>query len=288
MQLPNLLEKIKNVQKSISSRISNQTGEHSAGEVPKVTKLKVVAALVIVGFATYVAYWVQTPIDNNSLRAQDLEAEVPAESAPIEVSIEDFTFSPANLTVEKNASVIWTNKDAVSHTVSGDDFSSGPLETGESFTYIFEQDGTFDYNCSFHPQMKGKVVVGTGLSIAEEAILEADLGEGPTDAASEPGDTVFEDLFPAPADEVGITPNFLAVNTVSAFGEEGGEVLAEAAPSEPEAVVLDMEELLADDALGAAIEEQELSDTGPEVFLYFGIFGAVLYYNRKRLLASAK
>jgi plastocyanin len=38
-------------------------------------------------------------------------------------------------------------------------FKSAPLDTGESFTYTFKDAGTFEYFCSLHPRMTGKVVV---------------------------------------------------------------------------------------------------------------------------------
>ena len=33
------------------------------------------------------------------------------------------------------------------------------MQPGESFSFTFEEEGTFDYFCEIHPQMEGSVVV---------------------------------------------------------------------------------------------------------------------------------
>lgn len=76
-----------------------------------------------------------------------------------EVEIEDFVFRPATITVHQGDSVTWKNRDTMAHTATGDSFDSGRLDLGESFTFTFNQVGTFDYICTFHPTMKGKVIV---------------------------------------------------------------------------------------------------------------------------------
>ena len=38
-------------------------------------------------------------------------------------------------------------------------FRSKPLDTGEAFSYTFKDAGTFEYYCSMHPRMTGKIVV---------------------------------------------------------------------------------------------------------------------------------
>ncbi|MGV8906229.1 MAG: plastocyanin/azurin family copper-binding protein, partial [Acetobacterium sp.] len=55
--------------------------------------------------------------------------------------------------------VEWTNKDSVIHTVKFDNFESPNLNQGETYTYIFDTPGTFNYICGPHPSMKGKIIV---------------------------------------------------------------------------------------------------------------------------------
>ena len=88
-----------------------------------------------------------------------------ASSAPAtagtSVSIQDFSFQPATLSVPVGASVTWTNNDTTSHTVTADDgsFDSGPVAPGMTFTQVFATAGTFTYHCKIHPSMTASITV---------------------------------------------------------------------------------------------------------------------------------
>ena len=75
------------------------------------------------------------------------------------VIIQDFKFQPAEITIKKGETITWTNNDSAKHTATCDTFDSGLLAKGESFSYTFNETGTFDYICTPHPYMKGKVQV---------------------------------------------------------------------------------------------------------------------------------
>jgi plastocyanin len=77
------------------------------------------------------------------------------------VSIENFSFGSSPVTVSVGTTVTWTNNDVAPHTVTATDgsFSSGNLNPGESFSFTFSTAGTFDYVCSYHPNMTGSIVV---------------------------------------------------------------------------------------------------------------------------------
>jgi plastocyanin len=83
------------------------------------------------------------------------------QAAAVEVKIDNFSFSPATLTVSSGTTVTWTNRDDIPHTVVSDDkvFKSKVLDTDEKFSYTFEKPGSYPYFCSVHPKMTGKVVV---------------------------------------------------------------------------------------------------------------------------------
>ena len=79
-------------------------------------------------------------------------------------------FVPDILTVSKGTTVTWTNGDSTLHTVTsgspesgnsgtGTEFDSSYLAAGKTFQHQFSIPGTFDYYCTLHPYMKGKVVV---------------------------------------------------------------------------------------------------------------------------------
>ena len=79
-------------------------------------------------------------------------------------------FVPDTLTVSKGTTVTWTNGDSTLHTVTSGSPESGNSGTGTEFdsSYLLQEKrfninsvsaGTFDYYCTLHPYMKGKVVV---------------------------------------------------------------------------------------------------------------------------------
>ncbi|MBI1332544.1 MAG: metallophosphoesterase [Armatimonadetes bacterium] len=83
------------------------------------------------------------------------------DAASNSVSIENFTFSPTSLGVTAGSGVVWTNRDDIPHTVVHKDglFRSKVLDTGDTFEFAFRKGGTFEYYCSLHAHMVGKVVV---------------------------------------------------------------------------------------------------------------------------------
>jgi plastocyanin len=81
--------------------------------------------------------------------------------AQVRASIDNFTFKPATITVPVGTTMVWENDDDIPHTVVAVDgtFRSQALDTEDKFSFTFEKAGTFEYFCSLHPHMTGKVVV---------------------------------------------------------------------------------------------------------------------------------
>ena len=76
------------------------------------------------------------------------------------VEIKQMQFLPAELTLQKGDTVVWTNNDIVIHDVTEEKsklWTSGPLTTGQSWSFVVT--GTADYYCSIHVVMKGKLLV---------------------------------------------------------------------------------------------------------------------------------
>jgi len=75
-------------------------------------------------------------------------------------------FSPPTITVVigVNNTVEWVNNDTAPHTVTATDrsFDSGNMNPADTWTYTFTQSGTYTYTCSYHPWMKGTVIVLAG------------------------------------------------------------------------------------------------------------------------------
>ena len=78
-----------------------------------------------------------------------------------QVQMASFAFAPANIQVRAGATVTWTNDDQAPHTVTFRNVTadSGVLRTGQSFRYTFATPGAYDYYCSIHPYMVGRVTV---------------------------------------------------------------------------------------------------------------------------------
>ena len=78
------------------------------------------------------------------------------------VGIKLLKFSPENIEVKSGETVEWANADLTPHNVTSQgtpEINSGTINAGASWTHTFDRPGTFPYYCSFHPEMKGVVVV---------------------------------------------------------------------------------------------------------------------------------
>ena len=77
------------------------------------------------------------------------------------VTIDNFTFSPKELTVAVGTTVKFVNHDDIPHTVVEKNlsFRSKALDTDDAYSYTFATAGSFDYFCGLHPHMVGKIIV---------------------------------------------------------------------------------------------------------------------------------
>jgi plastocyanin len=83
-----------------------------------------------------------------------------AQAEDTKLTIDNFTFTPAALTVKVGTTVTWTNHDDIPHTVvSAGKFRSKTLDTDDSFSFTFTAAGEYKYFCSLHPHMSGVIKV---------------------------------------------------------------------------------------------------------------------------------
>lgn len=84
-----------------------------------------------------------------------------ASPTEVRVSIDQFKFQPAEVSVEAGDTVTWINDDTEEHTVTATDrsYSSPGLEQAETFSHRFTAPGTYRYFCALHPHMTATVVV---------------------------------------------------------------------------------------------------------------------------------
>ncbi len=91
-------------------------------------------------------------------------APAPAPAPPattVEVEISNFKFVPNTIAISPGTTVTWTNMDSAPHTVTTREtlFDSGRMSTGDTFSYTFEQSGTYEYYCTIHPSMTATIIV---------------------------------------------------------------------------------------------------------------------------------
>ena len=83
-----------------------------------------------------------------------------AQAQEFQVTIDNFTFSPAEVKVKVGDTVTWINHDDIPHTtVSAGKFRSKTLDTDDKFSFTFTSAGDYKYFCSLHPHMTGMIKV---------------------------------------------------------------------------------------------------------------------------------
>jgi plastocyanin len=83
-----------------------------------------------------------------------------ARAEETKVTIDNFTFTPAELKLKVGDTVTWTNHDDIPHTVvSAGKFRSKAMDTDGTFSFTFTAAGDYKYFCSLHPHMTGTIKV---------------------------------------------------------------------------------------------------------------------------------
>jgi plastocyanin len=83
----------------------------------------------------------------------------------VTVVIREFKYDPETVTVHPGDIVEWRNDDTIPHTVTaeksgeGSHFDSKTIATGATWRYIPQKRGTYTYTCTYHPNMKGTLIV---------------------------------------------------------------------------------------------------------------------------------
>ncbi len=77
------------------------------------------------------------------------------------VHIDNFAFSPQEITITAGTTVTWVNRDDIPHNVvaSNKAFRSKVMDTDQQYSFTFATPGTYEYFCALHPHMKGMVIV---------------------------------------------------------------------------------------------------------------------------------
>jgi plastocyanin len=76
-----------------------------------------------------------------------------------DVAIVDFAFEPEIATIAVGGTITWTNTGQAPHTIFADWADSDIMDPGVTFSWTFEEAGTYDYICGLHPAMTGTIEV---------------------------------------------------------------------------------------------------------------------------------
>ncbi len=86
------------------------------------------------------------------------------EGAPrsdVRIDMEDIRFGPRQVKLARGATVTWTNRDQVAHTVTEgnrvyNEFTSPDIGPGQTFRHTFGEPGEVRYRCTIHANMEGE------------------------------------------------------------------------------------------------------------------------------------
>lgn len=82
-------------------------------------------------------------------------------AAPVVIEIEQFQFSPREITIDAGTGIEWINHDQTVHNVVSPEarLASPGMDTGDHFDFTFAKPGDYVYRCALHPHMTGVIHV---------------------------------------------------------------------------------------------------------------------------------
>lgn len=140
-------------------------------QVKQHNNFQIVAILMVVAVAVFLGYvWLQSSKDGKPAPQTPNTADSSATTQQSAIVITKDGFSPATVRVQKGTTVTWTNQDDSPHQVTSDPHpthealpgldSEEALAKGDSFSFTFEQPGTFTYHDHLNPlKLLGTVIV---------------------------------------------------------------------------------------------------------------------------------
>jgi plastocyanin len=124
----------------------------------------IAAAVVTVAFLSAVVFGCFSEKDATGIAEGDCAFDIGSTlPGTVVVVIRDFEFVPADVTVPAGSTVTWINCGPLEvHTTTSDNagvWDSGFLSPGQIFSRRFDNAGGFDYHCTPHAFMEGRITV---------------------------------------------------------------------------------------------------------------------------------
>ncbi len=132
----------------------------------QITTIVVIAVIILVTIAlAFSNYSFEENVEETDLTIKG-DVIMPTKVSRPGCEENDRCYIPSLIVIEKGKQVTWVNEDSAFHSITSgyygaptDLFDSGHLDPFESYTLTFDETGTYDYFCTLHPWMKGKVIV---------------------------------------------------------------------------------------------------------------------------------
>ncbi|HSP45687.1 MAG TPA: cupredoxin family copper-binding protein [Chthoniobacterales bacterium] len=99
------------------------------------------------------------PADTDLAGGKTRIAPQPGAARVVQIAIRNMKFDPPRMEVHLGDTVEWKNDDITPHTATSAGFDSGSIDPDKSWRQTFTKAGQFAYACTFHPEMKGALVV---------------------------------------------------------------------------------------------------------------------------------
>ncbi|WP_420645024.1 plastocyanin/azurin family copper-binding protein [Candidatus Leptofilum sp.] len=162
-------------------------------------------AALIAGVATYIIWYVQTPEAATAVSTQSdtaLTQDNSADPTTSEAFLQNFAFTPADLTVTAGTEVVWLNQDGAPHNITFVDGSvaSDNFFQGESFATTFSEPGSYLIYCTLHGSPDGSGMSTTVTVLADNAENAAIAAAAPTPNPVPPTATPAPTVPPPPVD----------------------------------------------------------------------------------------
>lgn len=152
---------------SEASTATVRVRESLSGSVSTVSTLNYIGENVTVDVETSTLGAIEqlpfVPLPDATPAGTPVASPVAAAPMSVDVAISQFLFEPATIEVAAGGAVTWTNLDTFSHDVArlpaGSGFKSPLIPKDGTYSFTFDEAGTFDYYCPTHPTMFGQIVV---------------------------------------------------------------------------------------------------------------------------------
>ncbi len=116
-------------------------------------------------------------------------APTPPGSKSYTINMSGDAFNPQTLNARVGDKITWVNQDAVPHNVTGGPLDSGTMMPNATYTTVLTQQGTIQYQCTFHPGMTGTLQVAAapaGTVVPNTPDQSTSGGSGTTDEGPKP------------------------------------------------------------------------------------------------------